>query len=131
MKQLVISIVLGTIAAFLLGFGAIALYDWNFPLSLNLYSALCLSLLINLDFFFIRRWDGCIEKLGGFTFTLFLFLASFLISGFMVSAGILTWVAVLPTLWFLGFQFIAIGVVSTHFLRTTNYTPPKPGEPLL
>ncbi|MFC2074973.1 hypothetical protein ACFLRA_01715 [Bdellovibrionota bacterium] len=128
MKQLLLSIIVGTIAAFIFGAGAVTFYEWNVQWGFIFFCALCFSLLFNLNLFFIRRWGGCVEKLGGFTFCLFLFLSAFLALSLLVAIKVHTWVAILPYLAFLFIQMGVIGIVSTIFLRSKNYSPPGPGE---
>lgn len=96
-----------------------------------LYSAHFFGVLINLVFFYIRRWDGCIEKLGGLTFTFLLYLAS--ISPLLFFRNLLTsdqQTLLMHFILNLFVQFSVIGFVATHFLRTKNFNPPKPGNPL-
>lgn len=88
------------------------------------------ALLVNLVFFYIRRWDGCIEKLGGATFTFFIYLATiaplyFFKMHFDEPLQALTQQFSFVVL----VQLAFIGFLSTHFLRTKNFNPPKPGEP--
>lgn len=96
-----------------------------------LYAAHFFSVLINLVFFYIRRWDGCIEKLGGLTFTVFLYLAS--VSPLLFFKNLLSSDQQILLTHFtivLFAEISVIGFVATHFLRTKHFVPPKPGEPL-
>ena len=139
MRRVIASIIVSIVFAVFVGVGIeYCLMDTPFnhhdtkPLLMPiLVAAHFYGLLINLVFFYIRRWDGCIEKLGGALFTFFIYLASmgplyFLKMHFEDSLQVLT-----GQFAFVVFaQLIVIGFLSTHFLRTSNFNPPKPGEPL-
>ena len=134
MKPVFLSTCFSIIASSIIGsvlFSALVhIYDLSLKLPPLLIGGVVFSILVNICFFFIRRWDGCIEKLGGLNFSLCLFLAA--------TMPIVVFQSLIPEdirclLWthfsILFFQFVGIGMISTHFLRTQNYSPPKPGEP--
>lgn len=91
---------------------------------------LIFSAVINLCFFFIRRWDGCIEKLGGLTFTALLWLSA------VTPLLTFRWIflpeqqALIGTLMaIMSSQVPVIGFITTYFQRSKNFSPPKPGHP--
>ena len=93
-------------------------------------SAVFVSAILHLLFFYIRRWDGCIEKLGGLTFS-FLTLAAIWLPLFLIrreNAGLTDLVCSLTAL--LSVQTALTGWIATVWMRTRNFRPPKPGEPL-
>ncbi len=89
------------------------------------------SILIPITFFFIRRWDGCIEKLGGLTFAGALWLAS-VAPLLLISPMLQGHVKEISCTFMMHHtvHIVLITLISTHLLRTSNYTPPKPGERL-
>ncbi|HLB58503.1 MAG TPA: hypothetical protein VJL87_00270, partial [Bdellovibrionota bacterium] len=118
-----------TFCAWLIGLGAANYFwGWNSHWQTALGSALCLSIIVNLNFFFIRRWGGCIEKLGGFTFSLYLYLTMLTGLGLLIFSDVITMGALLPYAIFLTIQMIVIGWIATVFLRSKNYTPASSGS---
>ena len=139
MKRVIASIIVSIVFAVFVGVGLqYCLMDTPFHhhdtmplLKPILYAAHFYGLLVNLVFFYIRRWDGCIEKLGGATFTFLIFLASvgplyFLSMHFDEALKTL----MNQFVFVICVQLAVIGFLATHFLRTKRFNPPKPGEPL-
>lgn len=119
--------------------GAIALFGclehpidmpkWISPLEI-LFSSFAVSLFIVVLFFFIRRWDGCIEKLGGLTFTLLPWLLSMLPIYILIQITEPAGHTVLFTVAsVLSIEFVFAGLITTHYLRTCHFDPPKPNKP--
>jgi integral membrane sensor domain MASE1 len=138
MRKLVVSIILSTLAALIIGWiVSYLLIDPDYKdhirmpwLNTSINMAVFYSLILNTFFFYIRRWDGCIEKLGGALFSFFIYLISafpiyFILDFYLKNDGLLHQLLII-----LFFQIAGIGLIATHFLRTKNFNPPKPGEPL-
>ena len=122
--------------SFLLSFfcasvGGWALNRWvHLRVATIVLSGLLLSLIINALFFYIRRWDGCIEKLGGLTFTILTLAAAMvpLILFRREAPSISSLICSLTVI--LSLQTLLIGWIGTVMMRTRNFKPPKPGDPL-
>lgn len=122
MKRVVVSIIVSAVLGVVVGVVVKYLFFEDAGFATIVISSLAYAMVINLLFFYIRRWDGCIEKLGGATFTFFVLLLTIIPHVLLME---FEWLLVL-----LACQVVAIGIVATHCLRTTNFTPPKPGERL-
>ena len=129
MKRVAYSIFTSIALALFVGMGSLYCHVESVLLKPVIMSAITIGVLVNLMFFFIRRWDGCIEKLGGATFTLFLLLA--------VVMSLVSVASLLPSTYtellgqfttIISLQFIFVGWVATQFLRTSHFKPLKPGD---
>jgi hypothetical protein len=133
MKRVFITGILSCIASIGVGLGIAKLIVSTQSLYLSsvaiwsvITMAVSYTIIINALFFFIRRWNGCIEKLGGFTFSFIIWISSlvliWVIKDFLSTKQL---ESVIQLILIATAQITLIGFFSTQSLRTCNYNPNK------